>query len=757
MTLHSKTITVALVGNPNCGKTALFNHITGSRQKVGNFSGVTVSKKEGEATHRGWTIKLIDLPGTYSLSTHTMEEIVTRDYLLQDRPDIVLNVLDSGNLDRNLFLTTQLIEMGLPRLYALNMADEAKKKGIRIDKKAFANLLDGLAVETVGRTGEGIQPLLDAIVDTADGQWHPRGISIHYDPHSEGHLESAIGRIQKHISELHGEGYNLGQARWLAIKLLEGDHEIIRREADHTALIGLAKSEREILAKNHGETAEILLANGRYGFTHGLLSETVTQDENATSRMNTTRMLDKIVLNRAFGLPIFLGFMWLMFETTFTIGAYPMDWIDAAVGWISESMQANLPEGLMTDLLVEGIVGGVGGVIIFLPNIIILFLFISFFEDTGYMARVAFLMDRIMHGVGLHGKAFIPMLMGFGCSVPAIMATRTMENPKDRLVTILVNPFMSCSARLPVYILFIGTFFQKNAGTVLFGLYLLGIVTAMLAATLLKKTLFAGMTEAFVMELPPYRVPTARSVAIHMWEKAAEFLKKMGGVILVGSILIWFLQAFPRDVPLSIDYTGQQATLEHMAPGSERDDAIAALNLKRTAEEQEKRFLGMIGHAIQPFFAPLDMDWKASIALLTGFVAKEVVVSTLGVLHTVGAEEDEESTGLRNKLASVMSPASALGFLVFTLLYVPCLATIAAIRLRNGIVAVAIVFHRVFDDNRLGTRLHRYTNRRCYTLNGGAIMLLKPSTKANSQDGEANHEHPHSLSERYSRPHSRPW
>lgn len=680
MTLHSKTITVALVGNPNCGKTALFNHITGSRQKVGNFSGVTVSKKEGEATHRGWTIKLIDLPGTYSLSTHTMEEIITRDYLLQDRPDIVLNVLDSGNLDRNLFLTTQLIEMGLPRLYALNMADEAKKKGIRIDKKAFANLLDGLAVETVGRTGEGIQLLLDAIVDTAEGQWHPRGISIHYDPHSEGHLESAIGRIQQHISELHGKGYNLGQARWLAIKLLEGDHEIFRREADHTALIGLAKSEREILARDHGETAEILLANGRYGFTHGLLAETVTQDENSASRMNTTRMLDKIVLNRAFGLPIFLGFMWLMFETTFTVGAYPMDWIDAAVGWISESMQANLPAGLMTDLLVEGIVGGVGGVIIFLPNIIILFLFISFFEDTGYMARVAFLMDRIMHGVGLHGKAFIPMLMGFGCSVPAIMATRTMENPKDRLVTILVNPFMSCSARLPVYVLFIGAFFQKNAGTVLFGLYLLGIVIAMLAATLLKKTLFAGMTEAFVMELPPYRVPTARSVAIHMWEKAAEFLKKMGGVILVGSILIWFLQAFPRDVPLSMDYTGQQTILEHMAPGSERDDAIAALNLKRAAEEQEKRFLGMIGHAIQPFFAPLDMDWKASIALLTGFVAKEVVVSTLGVLHTVGAEEDEESTGLRNKLASVMSPAAALGFLVFTLLYVPCLATIAAIR-----------------------------------------------------------------------------
>ncbi|MBF0623267.1 MAG: ferrous iron transport protein B [Magnetococcales bacterium] len=680
MATEDKRITVALAGNPNCGKTALFNHMTGARQRVGNFSGVTVSRKEGEVRHRGWTIRLMDLPGTYSLSTHTLEEIVCRDYLLDQKPDIILNVLDAGNLDRNLFLTTQLIEIGRPRVHALNMADEARRKGIVIDQPVFSRLLDGPAVATVGRTGEGIPALLDALVDTAEQRFQPRGVAIPYDLHSDCHLEGAIGRVQNQLLGALPSDVDPDQTRWLAIKLLEGDEETVRRTTDQAELIRLVQRERDTLARDHGEPVEILLANGRYGFIHGLLEETVTQAADPANRFNITRLIDRVVLNRAVGLPLFLGFMWIMFETTFTLGAYPMDWIDAGVLWLSGFLQGALPAGLATDLLVEGIVGGVGGVIIFLPNIIILFLFISFFEDTGYMARVAFLMDRFMHGIGLHGKAFIPMLMGFGCSVPAIMATRTMENPRDRLVTILVNPFMSCSARLPVYLLIIGAFFQERAGTVLFGLYLLGILTAMLAAVMLKKTLFRGLTEAFVMELPPYRVPTARAVILHMWEKAVEFLKKMGGVILVGSILIWFLQSFPRDVTLSVDYAGQLATLEEMADTPEREQAILDLTNRQAAEEQEKRLLGIIGQAIQPFFAPLDLDWRASIALLTGFVAKEVVVSTLGVLYTVGEEQDESSVGLREKLAGAMSPAVALGFLVFTLLYVPCLATIAAIR-----------------------------------------------------------------------------
>ena len=671
-----RTIKVALAGNPNCGKTTLFNHLTGARQRVGNFSGVTVTRKEGSVSWKGWKIQLIDLPGTYSLASKTVEERVAREYILEERPDLVVDVVDAGNLERNLFLTTQLIEMDLPRVVVLNMIDEVRARGEEIDTETFSKLLSAPVVETVGRTGEGKEALLDAVVELAEQRFSSRQIRVPYDHH----LEQAIKRIQNHIARLHPGQIEEERSRWMAIKLLEGDSDILDREGDHILLIQAARAEQLELEASHHEDSQTLLADGRYGFIHGLVQETL-QKSGPEQLQSMTRKLDQVLLNRVLGLPLFFFFMWLMFQATFTIGAYPMDWIDAGVGWLSDGMTAAIPEGLVRDMLVEGIIGGVGGIIIFLPNIVLLFLFISFFENTGYMARAAFLMDRFMHGIGLHGKAFIPLLMGFGCNVPAIMATRTIENPKDRLLTILINPFMSCSARLPVYVLLAGIFFSEHAGSVVFGLYLAGILVAMGSAWVMKKTMFQGISDPFVMELPPYRLPAPRSVVIHMWEKAVEFLKKVSGIILVGSIIIWFLQAFPQQVELSVDYAVEQSRIEQTLPaGAQRQVALSELAYAQVAEEQEKRYLGQIGQAIQPIFEPLGFDWKASIALLTGFVAKEIVVSTFGVLYNTGGEVDEESISLREAMSGSMSPEVALAFMVFTLLYMPCLATIAVIR-----------------------------------------------------------------------------
>ncbi len=671
-----KVINVALAGNPNCGKTTIFNHLTGARQRVGNFTGVTVTRKEGTVVHNGWTINVIDLPGTYSLSSKTVEEKVAREYILNEAPDLVVDIVDAGNLERNLFLTTQLIEMDLPRIINLNMIDEVRAKGVEIDTDTFSQLLGAPTVETVGRTGEGKEKLLDAIVEIAEQGFQTRQIRVPYDSH----VEEAIERTQEHIARLHPGQVEEQRSRWMAIKLLEGDSDVLAQEHDHADLITAAKSEQTELEESHGEDSPTLLADGRYGFIHGLVQETLQQSKPVRAQ-NMTRRIDQILLNRALGLPLFLFFMWLMFQTTFTVGQYPMDWIDAGVGWLSGAVTSILPEGLIRDLLVDGIIGGVGGIIIFLPNIVLLFLFISFFENTGYMARAAFLMDRFMHGIGLHGKAFIPLLMGFGCNVPAIMAARTIENPKDRLLTILINPFMSCSARLPVYVLLAGIFFTDYAGTVVFALYLTGILVAMGAAWMMKKTMFQGLSDPFVMELPPYRLPAARSVVIHMWEKAVEFLKKVSGIILVGSIIIWFLQAFPQNVELSIDYSAEQSRIEQqVSAGKAQEQALAELANAQAAEEQEKRYLGQIGRTIQPIFEPLGFDWKGSIALLTGFVAKEIVVSTFGVLYNTGDDVDEESMSLREAMAGSMAPEVALAFMVFTLLYMPCLATIAVIR-----------------------------------------------------------------------------
>jgi ferrous iron transport protein B len=674
-----RSITVALTGNPNSGKTTLSNLLTSSKDSVGNYPRVTVAKQEHTVEHRGWDIHLVDLPGIYSLTSQSPEERIGRDFIHNQQPDIILNVLESGQLDRSLFLTTQLIEMGLPRIYALNMVDEARAKGVRIDLDDFGAMLGGRVVETAGLTGEGCDALLDAIIETAEADEGVPKI-LPYDTH----LEKAIGRVCALVSELHPKSLNELQARWLSIKLLEGDEDIVRQEDDHEHLIEMVRRERYDLSKSHSEDSETMFADARYGFIHGLLSEVRSQAPDPARRLSMTRSIDNVLLHPVLGMPIFLGLMWVMFETTFTLGQYPMDWIDRAVGWISDGVDGVLPAGMFHDLVVDGMIAGVGGTIIFLPNIVVLFFFMALFSETGYLARSAFLLDRLMHTFGLHGKAFIPLVMGFGCNVPAVMACRTIESPRARLIAILINPFMCCTARLPVFILFAGAFFSQFAGSVVFGMYMLSIAIAMGAAVFLSRFVVQGGDEPFVMELPPYRMPTLRAVLYHMWEKAVKFLQKVAGVILVGSIILWFLQAFPGDTVLSKDYGGEIAVLETQPDSPSRDQSINELRKSRAQEKMEKSYLGQIGITAAPIFEPLGFTWKDTIAILTGLVAKEVVIASYSVMYAQDEGTTEESQGLRQAIGETMTPLVAFAFMVFVLLYCPCLSTIAAIKHETG-------------------------------------------------------------------------
>ena len=667
-----RTLTVALVGNPNSGKTTLSNSLTGAHDSVGNYPRVTVTSRVREIQHKGWTFRLVDLPGIYSLTSQSPEERVGRDFIQDERPDIVLNVLDASSLDRSLFLTTQLIEMGRPRIYALNMADEMREKGHRVDKQAMASMLEGPVVEIVSTTGEGMEALLDAIVTVAEGDLKDRPLKVRYDIH----LEDAIERVQRLVVDLHPGTYEAEQSRWMAIKLLEGDDEILRREGEHDPLMEMVLRERSDLANSHGKDAAVMFADSRYGFIHGFLSETRQITEESGKRLGLTRKLDSILLHPTMGLPLLLCLMWLMFETTFTVGAFPMGWIEAGIGGFSGIVSSVLPDGMLKELIVDGIIAGVGGTIIFLPNIVILFLFLAFFSESGYLARTAFLLDRMMHMFGLHGKAFIPLVMGFGCNVPAIMATRTIESERSRLIAILINPFVACSARLPVFVLFAGAFFAQWAGTVVFLMYMLSISVALGAAVFLGRFVLRGETEPFVMELPPYRMPSLRAVLFHMWEKASDFLRKVASVILVGSIVLWFMQAFPKQVDWSIDYDSRIASLQVQAPNDVRDDAIDTLQRQQAKEHLEKSYLGRTALAVAPLFKPLGFSWQDTVAILTGVVAKEVVVASYAVIYAQG----NGSAGLRDALAGTMTPLVAVAFMAFVLLYAPCLATIAVIR-----------------------------------------------------------------------------
>ncbi len=687
-----KRLSIALAGNPNSGKTTIFNNITGTRQKVGNWPGVTVEKKEGSINKSGYDLKIIDLPGTYSLTPFSIEEIVARNFILDERPDVVIDIIDASNLERSLYLATQLREIDCKVLFALNMADVSQTRGIKIDDKKLSELLAVPVVFTIGNKNKGIETLLKKAIELAESDYViPKKRKVKYSKD----IEDSISKIEHFIGNHAADSipYNI---RWTAIKLLEDDKIVKERVLEKTGKIGEdilreIENQRNFLVDRFDDDPEIIMTDERYGFIAGIIMEVLTTS--TKQRVDISRNVDLVLTNRFIGFPIFIFFIWAMFQLTFSLGAYPMDWINSGINLFSTLLVHVLPDNIFKDFLINGVIAGVGSVMIFLPNILILFFCIALFEDTGYMSRAAFLMDKIMHLIGLHGKSFIPMLMGFGCNVPAIMASRTLESEKDRTLTILITPFMSCSARLPVYIILAGAFFGAKAGTVIFGIYLLGIVLSIITGRLFRSTLLRGADAPFVMELPPYRIPMIKSLLIHMWDRSKMFLKKMGGYILAGSVVVWTLTAFPHNISYSKNYdleieqvkTYFQTEIEAAQESDKallaqkQDVAVAELITEKKAEKAEKSFMGRIGKVVAPIFAPIGIDWRGSVALLTGFVAKEIVVSTMGILYA--ADEREDSEALKNALlSSGMTPSGALAMMVFVLLYMPCLATLAAIR-----------------------------------------------------------------------------
>ena len=684
-----RTINVALVGNPNCGKTSLFNIASGAHEHVGNYSGVTVDAKEGFFDFQGYHFRIVDLPGTYSLSAYTPEELYVRKHIIEETPDVIINVADSSNLERNFYLTTQLIDMNVRMVIALNMYDELESSGNKLDYIKLSQLIGVPMIPTVCRRGEGIDQLFHVIIGIYEGgdflsqkgeirseiledlrDWHktyvpdhefgshkeeedarPRGYMRHIHINHGPELERSIEEVKKAISQNEDIRHKYS-TRFLSIKLLENDKEIenfISTLPNGKEIIAIRNKETLRIRKVMNEDSEQAITDAKYGFITGALKETFT--DNHLEKEQTTRVIDSIVTHRIWGYPIFFLFLYIMFEGTFVLGDYPMQGIEWLVDQLGNLIRNNMAEGPLKDLLIDGIIGGVGGVIVFLPNILILYFFFFILEDSGYMARAAFIMDKIMHRMGLHGKSFIPLIMGFGCNVPAIMATRTIEDRKSRLITMLVNPLMSCSARLPIYLVMIGAFFPNCASFMLLCIYTAGILLAVIMARIFSKFLVKGEDSPFVMELPPYRMPTSKSIMRHTWEKGAQYLKKMGGIIMIASIIIWFLGYYPQH------------------------DAY-----ENVAEQQENSYIGQIGKAIEPVIKPLGFDWKLGIGLISGVGAKELVVSTLGVLYT--NEGDVENVNLSNRIP--ITPLVALAYMLFVLIYFPCIATFAAIKQESG-------------------------------------------------------------------------
>lgn len=686
-----RTINVALVGNPNCGKTSLFNVASGSHEHVGNYSGVTVDAKEGHFDFQGYHFRLVDLPGTYSLSAYSPEELYVRKHIIDETPDVIINVVDAGNLERNLYLTAQLIDMNVRMVVALNMYDALLHSGNTLDHKKLGQLFGVPIVPTVSRTGKGIDNLFHVIIGLYEGadfigqkeeiqdeamreyrEWHDKYVPDHkYGSHDEEthdfdgksyirhihinhgpELERSIDAVKEVICKNENIRYKYS-TRFLAIKLLENDKDIEQRVIstlpNGEEVIRVRDKEAERIRLSMNEDSEQAITDAKYGFITGALKETYTEKNENTEMF--TRIVDSIVTHKIWGFPIFFVFLYLMFECTFVFGEYPKGWIEWLVEQIASLAETFMPAGPLKDLIVDGIIGGVGGVIVFLPNILFLYIFISFMEDSGYMARAAFIMDKIMHKMGLHGKSFIPLIMGFGCNVPAIMASRIIESRKSRLVTILINPLISCSARLPIYLVMIGAFFPSKASLVLLSIYVTGILLAVLMARIFSRFIVRGDDAPFVMELPPYRMPTAKSVLRHTWEKGAQYLKKMGGIIMIASVIIWFLGYYPNH------------------------DAYST-----TAEQQENSYIGQIGKAIEPVIEPLGFDWKMGVGILSGIGAKELVVSTLGVLYT--NDDGIESVDLADRIP--ITPLVAYGYMLFVLIYFPCIATVAAIKNESG-------------------------------------------------------------------------
>jgi ferrous iron transport protein B len=686
----TKNIQIALVGNPNSGKTTLFNFASGSKEKVGNYAGVTVDSKEARYKQSGYTFSIVDLPGTYSLKSYSPEEIYLRNYIFDNKPDIVLNIIDASNIERNLYLTTQLIDMGVQVVIALNMFDELEKKGDVLDYESLGELLGVPVIPTVSSKGIGIRNLFDKLIEVYENR-EPVVRHIHINYGTE--IENAICALQSKIKIEDNRAFtNIISARYLSIELLENDKEFskhITRCVNSDEIIELARKEYSRLEKLFSEPIETVITDLRYGFISGALKETLKPAK--VERQQKSKIIDNYLTDKYMGIPIFVFFLWLTFFTTFRLGGYPKHWMEIGTSQLGGLITSILPAGLLRDFLVEGIIGGVGGVIVFLPNIIILFLFISVMEDTGYMARAVFIMDKVMHKIGLHGKSFIPLFMGFGCNVPAIMATRIIESRRDRMITMLITPFMSCSARLPVYILFISAFFAKNQGSVLLLLYVLGAIFAVLSALFLKKFFFKTQEIPFVMELPPYRIPTVRSIYKHVVFRTGLYLKKIGGIILLASIIVWLLSNFPRTVNFSRDYSAEIARVKDSdLTQNDKDASVANLLLMQKGEKQSKSFMGIIGRSVEPVMKPLGFDWRLSVSILSGIAAKEVVVSTLGVLFQSQSDTGKES--LVEKIQTqkdssgniLFTPLMAFSFLLFILTYFPCIAVVAAIRRESG-------------------------------------------------------------------------
>ena len=673
-----RNINVALIGNPNCGKTSLFNMASGAKEHVGNYSGVTVGAKEGEMDYKGYKFKIVDLPGTYSLSAYSPEEIYVRRYLHDEAPDVIINVVDASNLERNLYLTTELIDMDRSMIIALNLYDELEKRKVKFDHDAMSRMIGVPMVPTVSKTGRGVDRLFDTIIDVYEGK---NDVVRHVHIGFSKDIEESIKQLQTLLKKENTLDMQFS-ARYLSLKLMEDDREVTEMLKSLPHFDEIFALKNKLVAKieaNHQEDITTIITNSKYGFVSGALRETFEEEESESTKLSTS--VDTIITSKLFGFPIFIFIMWLMFWATFTIGKYPMDWIDSFVGWIGNLVSTYMPDGPLKDMIVDGIIGGVGGVIVFLPNILILYAFISFMEDSGYMARAAFIMDKIMHKIGLHGKSFIPLVMGFGCNVPAIMATRTIESRTSRLITILIVPFMSCGARLPIYLLLVGIFFPNNASFVLLGMYLLGIIVAVITAKLLRRFHYREDETPFVMELPPYRIPTLKATLRHMWGKGQQYLKKMGGLILVASLIIWALSYFPRPNEQTIEQTRTELISNGISPDSVDVEAVAST---------ENSYLGKIGKAIQPIFEPLGFNWKMTVSLISGTVAKETVVSTLGVLYSGNSEATQADMGKRLQQINPQTgkpdftPLVAMCFMIFVLIYVPCLATIVAIVKESG-------------------------------------------------------------------------
>ena len=642
-----KEIRVALVGNPNCGKTSLFNMASGSHEHVGNYSGVTVDAKEGYLEHGGYRFVLVDLPGTYSLSAYSPEEIYVRRNLIEESPDVVINVIDASNLQRNLYLTAQLIDMNLRVVMALNMYDELQARKDVLDIKQLGYLLGMPVVPTVSRTGDGIVDLLDKVIQIYEKSDPHIARHIHINHGSE--IESSI-EVIKELIRKNSEIRNTYSTRYLSIKYLENDpqvEEVVEKLPNRDEIISARFTEQKRIAALLGTSMESALVDAKYAFIQGALAETYTPYQ-GKRKTTLTDKLDSVITNRWLAFPIFAIILYLMFNATFVLGEYPMRWIEWLVSKVAEFTGSVMESGWLSDLMVDGVIGGVGSVLVFLPNILLLYLFISLLEDSGYMSRAAFIMDRLMHKIGLHGKSFIPMVMGFGCNVPAVMATRAIESRKSRMITMLIVPLMSCAGRMPVYILIAGAFFPRNAGMVLFGMYALGILVAIAAAKVISRFI-KDDDLPFVMELPPYRVPTMKSILRHTWEKGKQYLQKMSGIILICSMALWFLSYFPNN------------------------DAY-----QTEKERQEQSFIGSIGKAMEPVLKPLGFDWRMGVGIVAGVGAKELVVSTLGVMYA------DEAPTLQDALVQTVPPAGALAYMVFILLYFPCIATFVAIKNESG-------------------------------------------------------------------------